>query len=282
MTESAVAIAIMTGLGVFFATVLAVAWRFLAVEEDPRIEQVSDLLPGSNCGACGQPGCGALASALVEGTQEPGACTVASPGDLEHIATLLGVDVGDRQERVARLRCGGGEGRVRDLSAYEGLASCRAAVLVDGGGRACTWGCIGLADCRDVCTFDAIHMNARGLPVVDVEACTACNDCVDVCPLDLFVIQPLEQKLFVQCAAPLTGEAARAVCSAACDACGLCAADAPDVIEMIDGLPVIHPERGVPTAAATRRCPTGAIQWLEGEQFAAPVADLKFRRRSHA
>ncbi|MCU7859211.1 MAG: Fe-S cluster protein, partial [Candidatus Thiodiazotropha sp. (ex Lucinoma kastoroae)] len=47
----------MTGIGLLFAIILAVAYRFLKVQEDPRIEATEDLLPGSNCGACGQPGC---------------------------------------------------------------------------------------------------------------------------------------------------------------------------------------------------------------------------------
>ena len=57
MGNLAAAAAIMLGLGLFFGLVLALAYRFLRVEEDPRIDQVEELLPGSNCGACGEPGC---------------------------------------------------------------------------------------------------------------------------------------------------------------------------------------------------------------------------------
>jgi len=281
MEQVAVAIGIMTGLGVFFAVVLAVAYRFLKVEEDPRIEMVNDLLPGNNCGACGSPGCAAFAEALVGGTLAPSKCTVASADDLGVIATFLGVDVGEQVKDVARLKCAGGEGSVRRLAGYEGIATCRAAVIVDGGHRACPWGCLGLDDCEVVCTFDAITMNAEGLPEVDPEACTACGDCVDVCPLDLFVIVPMEHRLFVQCNSPLTGDAARDRCAVACDACGLCAADAPPgVIEIVDGLPRIrYDAEFAPNRAATLRCPTAAIQWLEGRQFAEPEEELYFRRK---
>ena len=65
MGEVASAIAVMTGLGLFFAAVLALAYRFLRVEEDPRLEVVEELLPGNNCGACGQPGCAAFAEKLL-------------------------------------------------------------------------------------------------------------------------------------------------------------------------------------------------------------------------
>ena len=123
-------------------------------------------------------------------------------------------------------------------------------------------------------------MNWEGLPQVDVDRCTACGDCVDVCPLDLFTLVPLDHKLFVQCNSPLTGDAARARCAVACDACGRCAADSsPGVVEMVNGLPVVHYDREEqPTQRATWRCPTGAIVWLEGEQFAEPLVQISRER----
>jgi RnfABCDGE-type electron transport complex B subunit len=271
---------IMTGLGVVFATLLATADYFLKVEEDPRLEEVEDLLPGNNCGACGEPGCQAFAGKLVKGEVAPSKCTVSSEDALVEIANLLGVDVGAQEKRVARLKCAGGEGLVGELAAYRGISSCRAAVIVDGGGQACTWGCLGLGDCELACTFDAITMNWEGLPTVNVDTCTACGDCVDVCPLDLFTIEPLANQLFVQCNSPLTGEAARSRCSVACDACGRCAADAPaGAIEIVDGLPIINWDNEKrPTQSATWRCPTGAIVWLEGGQFSEPLVEISRER----
>jgi RnfABCDGE-type electron transport complex B subunit len=275
-----IAAVIMTGLGVIFAAILATADHFLRVEEDPRLEEVEELLPGNNCGACGEPGCQAFAAKLVSGQTSPGKCTVSSEEALDQIADFLGVDVGGDEKLVARLKCAGGEGLVSDLADYRGISSCRAAVVVDGGGRACTYGCLGLGDCETACTFDAITMNWEGLPQVNVDLCTACGDCVDVCPLDLFTLVPLSQKLFVQCNSPLAGEDARSRCAVACDACGRCAADAPaGVIEMVNGLPVINPDRvQEATQSATWRCPTGAIVWLEGEQFSEPLVQISRER----
>jgi RnfABCDGE-type electron transport complex B subunit len=275
MGEVVTAIAIMTGLGLFCAAVLALAYRFLRVEEDPRLEAVEDLLPGNNCGACGQPGCAAFAEKLLVAEVTPGKCTVADSGTLEEIASVLGVDVGIEEKRIARLKCAGGPGNVRNLAEYRGMSSCRAAAVVDGGGLGCAWGCLGLGDCERACTFDAIHMNADSLPSVDPEPCTACGDCVDVCPQDLFVLVPESQKLFVQCNSPLTGEAALRGCRVACDACGRCAADAPaGTVEMLGGLPIVHYDRGeLPGPEATWRCPTGAITWIEHEQFPEAEAE---------
>ncbi|MFG0284100.1 MAG: RnfABCDGE type electron transport complex subunit B [Phycisphaerales bacterium JB039] len=265
------AAAIMAGLGAFFGLVLAVAHRVLRVEEDPRIDRVEEMLPGTNCGACGEPGCRAFAEALVSGKVKPGACTVSSPDGIDAIAGFLGVDAGEQVRRVARLHCAGGLGRAREMADYEGFESCRAAALVAAGGKKCSWGCLGLADCAEVCDFDAIVMNEDRLPVVDVDKCTACGDCVDICPRDLFELMPIDHHLIVQCKAPLAADEARAMCSVVCDACGRCAQDAPGLIRMENNLPVIDRSKGVPeTPDATVRCPTGAIKWVAGNQFPSP------------
>jgi Na+-translocating ferredoxin:NAD+ oxidoreductase RNF subunit RnfB len=256
-----VAAGVMAGLGLFFGTVLAVAYRFLRVAEDPRIEAVESMLPGSNCGACGEPGCHSVVA--------PSKCTVSSPAGIDLIADFLGVDAGAEEKRVARLHCAGGLGRARQIAAYEGFGTCRAAHLVGGGGLECSWGCLGLDDCEVSCTFDAIHMNAMKLPVVDVDKCTACGDCVIACPRDLFEIMPLSHNLIVQCLAPLAADDARRICKVACDACGRCEQDAaPGLIRMENNLPVIDYSAGGPALPdATYRCPTDAIQWVVGEQF---------------
>ena len=271
---------IMTGLGVVFAAILATADHFLKVEEDPRLEKVENLLPGNNCGACGQPGCSAFAAKVVGGEAAPSGCTVNSAENTALIASLLGIDAGTREKQVARLKCAGGEGLVKELASYQGISSCRGAVLVDGGGRECTYGCLGLGDCRDACTFDAIVMNWEGLPQVNPHICTACGDCVDACPLDLFTIIPIARKLFVQCSSPLTGDEARARCAVTCDGCGRCAADSPPgVVEIENGLPVIRYDLDKkPEQKATWRCPTGAIVWIEGEQFAKPLIKISEER----
>ncbi len=267
MNEVAIAAAIMSGLALFFGTVLAISNRYLKVEEDPRIEAAEDKLPGSNCGACGEAGCRAFAEALVRGDITPGKCTVSSPELVEELASMLGVEAGFGEKRVARLHCAGGRSAVGELANYQGMTTCGGAVIVNGGGRACPWGCLGLGDCDRACSFDAIAMNSEGLPVVDVEKCTACGDCVDACPLNLFSIQQLSHTVVVQCSSPLSGDEAKAACAVACDACGRCASDAAEgAIEMSNGLPVIkEPDRV--TEACTYRCPTGAIQSVEGEQF---------------
>ena len=284
VTNIANAAWIMGGLGLLFGAALALAYRFLRVPEDPRIEMVEEMLPGSNCGACGEPGCSAFAEKIVAGVHPPSKCTVSSPDAVAAIAEALGVDAGAAVKRVARLHCAGGRGRAAQIAAYEGEATCAAAHLVAGGGKGCPWGCMGKGDCEIACGFDAITMSADGLPVVDVDKCTACGDCVDACPRNLFDIMRQDDRVILQCSAPVAGDDARALCTVACDACGRCAQDAaPGLITMERNLPRIDYEGDAPqTPEATLRCPTGAIQWVDGRQLGEPDPTNRAReRKSH-
>ena len=105
--------------------------------------------------------------------------------------------------------------------------------------------------------------------VVDTEKCTACNDCVEACPLGLFVLMPQSHHLVVQCKNLLQGDPAEAVCSVACNACGRCVADAePGLISMVSGLAIIdYDQIALENPKAIERCPTGAIVWIQGQQF---------------
>ncbi|MDF3128080.1 RnfABCDGE type electron transport complex subunit B [Kiritimatiellaeota bacterium B1221] len=267
-------------LGVVLGLVLAVASRKLAVEEDPRIDEVEDMLPHANCGACGFPGCRPFAEALVKGDVPPSKCTVSTAEGVASIAAFLGVEAGSAEKVVARLACAGGKNVARFKAAYQGQPSCRAAVAAGGGGKACAWGCLGLADCEVSCTFDAIHMNAQGLPVVDEEKCVACNDCVLACPLDLFSLMPVSQKLFVACKSLAEGDQALSECEVACTACGRCAADAPGLIRIENHLArVDYSKNALATRFPIERCPTGAIVWIEDQKFQKGAAAKKIIRK---
>ncbi len=246
------------------ATLLVLANRRLHVEEDPRIEVVEEMLPLTNCGACGWPGCRAFAEALVGGDALPGRCTVSDAAGREAIADLLGVDVGQEERRVARLACAGARNVSRNHARYEGLSSCRAASLVAGGGKGCFWGCLGIGDCEVACDFDAIRMES-GLPVVDEAACTACGDCVEVCPKDLFSIHPVSHRLWVACSSLDAGDGLLADCAVACTACGRCEMDGPGLVTMQHNLPVVDYTARHDTRSPTLRCPTGAIVWIDAE-----------------
>lgn len=273
LNEILIAVAIVGGLGILFAAVIAVAYKKLRVYEDPRIDQVEEMLPHANCGACGQPGCRAFAEKVVAGEEPLSKCTVSSPGDLQRIADYLGVEAGAQEKRVARLLCAGGRREAHNLADYRGsLSTCRGEAVVAGGPKACAWGCLGLGDCVEACDFDALYLNEDGLPTVIPDLCTACGDCVEICPKDLFELMPVSRKLIVQCKNQLAGDLAEAKCSVACTACGRCVADAaPGLIEIRNNLAVINYElNDLATVDAVYRCPTDAIAWVEGAQFEPP------------
>lgn len=261
-------VAILAGTGLAFAILIALAYWKLRVWEDPRIDQVAAMLPGANCGACGLPGCRAFAESAVQGKVKPAKCNVVSESGVAQIAEFLGVAAGQQEKRVARLRCAGSCDVAVQRAEYRGLATCAAASTVSGGGKACSWGCLGYGDCAVSCTFGAIVMTDTGLPVVDPVLCTACGDCVDACPKGLFVIQPLEQKLLVQCRNLVGSDDVRALCLVACTACGKCVMDAaPGLISVESGVAEIdYAKNDLADEKATARCPTGAIVWVEGAQ----------------
>ncbi|HEU4994932.1 MAG TPA: (Fe-S)-binding protein [Gemmatimonadaceae bacterium] len=269
MNEILGSVAILGGVGLVFAIIIALAYRKLRVWEDPRIEAATALLPGANCGACGFPGCHGFAEKVVAGEVQPAGCNVLSDDGAAALAAFLGVDAGQVNKKVARLLCAGGSNVAVQQADYRGLETCAAAATVAGGGKGCTWGCLGFADCAAVCTFDAIAMNDVGLPVVDVAKCTACGDCVDACPKGLFTIMPLEQRLIVQCRSLIEGDEALRECAVACTACGKCVVDAaPGLVRIERGLAVVDYSRNaLATPDAIRRCPTGAIAWVDGAQF---------------
>lgn len=272
-------------LTLLLASLLALANRMLRVEEDPRIDAVEDMLPHANCGACGEPGCRPFAEALVAGTASPARCSVGTAADHAKIAAYLGVAVGEAQRKVARLACAGGHNVAALRADYAGTPTCGAAAVVAGGGKACSFGCLGYGDCEAACGFDAIHLDRFGLPVVDEDKCTGCNDCVVACPKDLFSLQPIEHRLQVLCRSQLAGEAVLEQCEVACTACGRCAFDAPEHVTIQAGLAVVMTPADRATAdRAIARCPTGAIVWLDPDQGpihgpeAAPVLRRTRRR----
>jgi Na+-translocating ferredoxin:NAD+ oxidoreductase RNF subunit RnfB len=251
-------------LAVLLSTILLVAGRFLRVDEDPRLARLEAMLPGTNCGGCGRPGCRAFAEALLAGEESPAGCTVSAAASQARIAAFLDVPVGQARQRVARLACAGDRDSARFLAVYQGPPSCAEAAVVAGGGKACAWGCLGLGDCQRSCDYDAIALTVAGLPVVAEDKCTACGDCVRACPKELFEIVPADQPLWVACNNPLAGNELLETCRVACTACARCIQDAPDWLEMNDNLPRLKPvAAGRPPRAAIDRCPTGAIVWFE-------------------
>jgi len=277
LTAIITAMLVMAALGTALAVALAVANKKLYVYEDPRIDVIEEMLPRANCGACGTAGCRHFAELCVKGAINPAQCTVSSKEMKEAIADLLGVQLGHQEKRVARLACAGGTHVSYTRARYQGLASCRAANVVAGGGKGCTWGCLGFGDCVSACTFGAIRMNKHNLPVVDEDKCAACGDCVRVCPKGLFSIHPVSHRLWVACKNLDASNQAEAECEVTCTGCGRCAAYAPEgLITIESNLAVIdYSKNALGSKLAIEGCPTGAIVWFDDRRGALRGADAR-------
>lgn len=250
----------MTILGFIFSFGLVFAYKKLKVEEDPRIEKVSELLPQANCGACGYSGCRAFAEAIVQGKAEPNGCPVGGEETVNQIASFLGMKAQQILRKVARIHCRGSHKAAADRGIYYGISTCLAATLI-GGHKKCSYGCLGFGDCIRACPFDAIKMGNNGLPVVNEKLCTACGKCVDACPRNIIELLPVDQNIMVFCRSLDRGPWARKVCKNACIACGICARACPEAIVMDNNLAVITDykkitEKDIP---AIEKCPTDAI-----------------------
>ena len=252
----------MGGLAVAFALFLLAAYKRFAVEEDQRVAEITERLPGANCGACGFAGCRQYAEAVVKGDAEANRCTPGGSAVSGSIAKIMGIEEVKIEPRVARVLCRGGEEEAGRRSKYRGVQTCRAAHYALGGDKLCVYGCLGFGDCTNVCPFDAIHMGQNRLPVVDDDTCTACGKCVAECPRGIIEIAPRNQRVFVFCKNHDRGPVAKKACTVACIGCSLCVKNGPeDALKMEDNLAVIldHKTVDAQAEATTAKCPTHAI-----------------------
>ncbi len=247
-------------LGLLFGMVLAIAYRRLTVKADERLEKIHGILPGTNCGACGQAGCFGFAQALLSGQALVRQCRVSEEAVIRQILRLLGESAQNQIKMVARLNCAGGI-KVSDKYLYRGPRDCVAVNLILAGQKECFYGCLGFASCVKACPFEAIRMSEEGLPVVDKDKCKACNKCVLTCPKKLFTLIPLENKVFVVCSAHDLAKEIKMVCPVGCIACGLCVGVCKfDAIHVIDNLAVIDYNKCTSCGDCVKVCPAKTIR----------------------
>lgn len=258
-------IVILVGLGIVAALVLYVIAQKFKVYEDPRIDQVEEMLPAANCGGCGFPGCRGMANALVQEDDISGLyCPVGGADTMNRVAEFLGKAVTAKEPTIAVVRCNGAIcNRVR-TNVFDGASSCAVVAATYGGETDCSWGCLGKGDCTVVCNFDAIHMNREtGLPEVDDDKCTACGACVKACPKLLIELRkrgPKSRRVYVSCMNKDKGAVARKACRVSCIGCGKCVKVCPfEAITLENNLAYIDPLKCRLCRKCVPECPTGAI-----------------------
>ncbi len=258
MNELILPILTLGGLGVFFGVMLAISSKIFHVDVDERIEAISSVLPGANCGGCGYPGCGGLASAIVAGDAPVNACPVGGSACAQKVAEIMGVDAGENIRYVAHVNCRGGDHALRKYN-YDGITDCLAASKVAGGPVQCSYGCLGLGSCVKACEYNAIHIE-NGVAVVHAENCVACGKCVAACPRNIISIVSEKQDVFVSCSSKDTGAELRKMCNIGCIGCMLCVKKCPvGAITVSDNLARIDYDKCINCGACAAACPRKLI-----------------------
>ncbi len=256
------AVGALTLIGFVAASLLATASRKFHVDVDPKIEAVLDALPGSNCGACGNPSCFAAAEAIAAGEKPVNSCVAGGQSVADAVAAIVGAAVCEFVAVVSARHCGGGTSAVRAYE-YSGVPSCAAAARLAGGPLACQAGCIGLGDCVRACPFGAIALDVRGLPVIDPVLCTGCGICVRECPrgqISLLEMVPDEAPVVVRCNAHDRPKDRKANCTVCCIACKKCEKECPaDAIHVVDLLAVVDYDKCTGCGTCVEVCPQKCI-----------------------
>lgn len=240
---------VLVGLGLLASITLFIVSRRFAVKEDERIQKIESVLPNTNCGGCGKPGCHAFAVAAVDtGDLAALHCPVGGNDVMKQVAEILGVKAVERDPYIAIVRCSGSFEYRKKTNIYDGASSCAIAAQLYSGDTGCAFGCLGLGDCVQVCDFEAMYMDPKtGLPVVIGDKCTACNACVKECPKGILELWPKgkkNQRVYVACLNEEKGSTARKECAVSCSGCAKCFdACRYDAITVENNLAVIDAEK---------------------------------------
>ena len=148
----------LVGLGAVFGALLGYAAERFKTEGNPIVDQINEILPQTQCGQCGYPGCRPYAEAIAAG-EAINKCPPGGQAGVQALADLLDMEAVPLDEEH-------GEEDVKKV------AHIREAE------------CIGCTKCIQACPVDAILGAAKHMHTVIVSECTGCDLCVEPCPVD--------------------------------------------------------------------------------------------------
>lgn len=167
MSSLWIAIAAVGAIALVSGIVLGFAARRFKVDADPIVEQIDAILPQSQCGQCGYPGCRPYAEAISGSGENINKCAPGGEQVMLKIAELLAVDPQPLEGDAAQAE------PVRQVA------------LID------EENCIGCTKCIQACPVDAIVGATRAMHTVVSDLCTGCNLCVAPCPTDCITLVPV-------------------------------------------------------------------------------------------
>ncbi|HKJ95742.1 MAG TPA: electron transport complex subunit RsxB [Gammaproteobacteria bacterium] len=159
------------GLAIAFGALLGFAAVHFKVESDPIVDQVDAILPQTQCGQCGYPGCRPYAEAIAADEADINQCPPGGDPGVVALADLLGRD-------PKPLNPENGTPKEEDTIAWidEDI-------------------CIGCTKCIQACPVDAILGAPQQMHTVIRDECTGCELCVEPCPVDCIHMLPLGQDI---------------------------------------------------------------------------------------
>ncbi len=159
----------LVGLGAPFGALLGFAAVRFRTEGNPIADEINAILPQTQCGQCGFPGCRPYAEAIAGG-EAINKCPPGGESTIQALADLLDVEAPPLDEEH-------GEEKVKAV-AY---------IREDE--------CIGCTKCIQACPVDAIVGAAKLMHTVIVDECTGCDLCVEPCPVDCIDMVPVAPTL---------------------------------------------------------------------------------------
>ena len=159
-------LAAITLLATGFGLLLGYAAVRFKVEGDPVIEQIDALLPQTQCGQCGYPGCRPYATAIAAGDADINQCPPGGDATIHALADLLGREA-------------------KPLNPDNGVVTEKQVAVID------EQVCIGCTLCIRACPVDAILGASKQMHTVISDECTGCKLCVDPCPVDCITMEPV-------------------------------------------------------------------------------------------
>ncbi len=165
------AVLVLTALALIFGLLLGFAAVRFKVEGDPLAEQIDALLPQTQCGQCGFPGCRPYAEAMARGEADINRCPPGGQTTIIALADLLG------REPIP-------------LDAEVGEEKPKMVAIIDEST------CIGCTLCIQACPVDAILGGAKQMHTIIEAECTGCELCLEPCPVDCITMEPVPEKVF--------------------------------------------------------------------------------------